>query len=232
LPDSSRVWLNSETSLRYPVAFNGKTREVTIEGEAFFKVKKNPDKPFFVNTSDIKVKVYGTSFNVKAYPTERYIETTLIEGKLSITPKQGKLDGNQEIFLKPKDKLTYRKEGLNPHGISETDISKQSKLNTVQQAKNTAPQVILAQNINPDQENLWKDGKLLFNNEKFIDLAIKLERWYDVKIHFENEEIKNFRFTGYFDKETINQAMEALKISSQRSYSYKLIFRDIYLSSK
>lgn len=230
LPDSTHVWLNSETSIRYPVAYNQKIREVTVEGEAFFHVKKNPEKPFLVHTSDLKIKVYGTSFNVKAYADERYIETTLIEGKLSVIPNKGKSDYDHEIFLKPKDKLTFKKgsfiDSLNINGSSN------SKNGKPRMDSKDRPKLMLSRNINPDQENLWKEGKLLFNDEKFGDMAIKLERWYDVKIHFQDEEIKNYRFTGNLDKETINQAMEALKLSSQHSYKYEMVFRDIYLKSK
>lgn len=227
LPDSTRVWLNSETSIRYPVSFNKKSREVTIEGEAFFKVTKNAQKPFYVKTSDLRVKVYGTSFNVKAYPNEKYIETTLIEGKLSVIPNSKPEAPENEIFLKPKDKLKFPKPGM----IDMDSVSASVKKTLAQknQDKKDMPKMLLSRNINSDPENLWKDGKLIFMDEKFGDMAIKLERWYDVKIHFENEKIRDFRFTGKIDKETINQAMEALKISSQNSYRYEIVFRDIYL---
>lgn len=227
LPDSTKVWLNSETSIRYPVSFNKKAREVTIEGEAFFKVTKNAKKPFYVKTSDLRVKVYGTSFNVKAYPNEKYIETTLIEGKLSVIPNSKPDAPENEIFLKPKDKLKFPKPGIIEADSVTTAIKK--SLAQKKQDKKDMPKMLLSRNINSDPENLWKDGKLIFMDEKFGDMAIKLERWYDVKIHFENEKIKNFRFTGKIDKETINQAMEALKISSQNSYRYEIVFRDIYL---
>lgn len=231
LPDSTKVWLNSETSIKYPVSFNKKTREVTIVGEAFFKVKKNPDKPFFVNTTDIKVKVYGTSFDVKAYPNERFIETTLIEGKLSVFPKsEPELPGN-EIFLHPKDRLKYRRPGFIESDTIASTGEKSSKI-IFREKKENMPKVLLSRNVNSDRENLWKDGKLIFNDETFGEMAIKLERWYDVKLHFSDDKIKNFRFTGQFDKETINQAMEALRISSQNTYRYEIIFRDIYLKSK
>jgi transmembrane sensor len=233
LPDGTRVWLNSESSLRYPVVFNKKIREVTIEGEAFFHVKKNPDKPFYVNTSDLKVKVYGTSFNIKAYPNEKVIETTLIEGKLSVIPNKWKSETDNEIFLKPKDRLTFKRENFTGSATT-LNVTKASAVKVVKEKDMAVPaqQLMLNRNVNPDRENLWKDGKLLFKDEKFGDLAIKLERWYDVKIHFEDEKIKDFRFSGKFDKETVNQAMDALQISSQHSYKYNMVFRDIFLRTK
>jgi hypothetical protein len=59
-----------------------------------------------------------------------------------------------------------------------------------------------------------------------------MERWYDMKIHFKDDKIKNYKFTGVFDKETINEAFEALRLSSQQSFKYEIVFRDIYLESK
>lgn len=231
LPDKSRVWLNSETSIRYTTDFNQEVREVYIEGEAYFQVTKNPEKPFVVKTSDLKIKVYGTSFNVKAYPEEKVIETTLIEGKLSVIPNETQSASSGEIYLKPKDRLTYTKAN------SELSLSSQKEPEREEEHArpvhvNPVPKVILAKNVDAKIEQSWKDGTLLFKDELFSDLAIRLERWYNIKIHFGDERIKTYRFTGKFDKETINEAMEALRASSQASYRYEIVFRDVYLRSK
>ena len=96
LADGSIVWLNAETSLKYPVHFNGENREVFLtEGEAFFDVAKNEQKPFIVNFSNHKLKVLGTEFNVKAYQEEDYQHVTLVEGSVSIA------DGETSVVLKP-----------------------------------------------------------------------------------------------------------------------------------
>jgi len=233
LPDSTKVWLNSESSLQYAVNYNKKTREVYLKGEAFFKVTKNHAKPFMVYANEIKVKVYGTSFNIKAFPNERYIETTLIEGKLSITPEYKQDKKNSEIFLIPKEKCVYERLGdiqnLDAKNITTIPTSNAVKSNNT--LKET-PKVVITENVDPETEVLWKEGKLIFKNETFGELATKMERWYDIKIHFTDEKIKNYKFTGVLDKETINQAMEALKLSSEKSYSYDIVFRDVYLKSK
>jgi transmembrane sensor len=232
LPDQTKVWLNSESSIRYSTSYNKKIREVLIKGEAFFQVHKNPLKPFLVYANEIKVKVYGTSFNIKAFPNEKNIETTLIEGKLSITPQDKNGNAGEEIFLKPNEKCIFKR-NINIQPQSTSQISTQKE--TVREAKPSifkAPDFILAQNINTEKEVKWKDGKLLFRNETFEDLSIKMERWYDMKIHFKDDKIKNYKFTGVFDKETINEAFEALRLSSQQSFKYEIVFRDIYLESK
>jgi ferric-dicitrate binding protein FerR (iron transport regulator) len=236
LPDQTKVWLNSESSIRYPVNYNQKTREVQIKGEAFFKVHKDPKKPFLVYANEIKVKVYGTSFNIKAFPNEKYIETTLIEGKLSITLQDKSKKAGEEIFLKPNEKCIYKRALESQSQISSNkEVAKESKTAVINEHTSsivTEPIINLAKNINTDKEVSWKDGELIFRDETFEELAIKLERWYDMKIHFEDNKIKNYKFTGAFDKETINQAIEALKLSSQQSFQYEIKFRDIYLKSK
>jgi len=87
LPDGSKVWLNSASSLRFPALFSGNTREVELYGEAFFDVAKNPNKPFKVITKDQIVEVLGTQFNINSYSDEETFKTTLIEGSVKIIYK-------------------------------------------------------------------------------------------------------------------------------------------------
>ena len=87
LPDGSKVWLNSSSSLRFSALFNGDTREVELSGEAYFDVSKNKSKPFRVITKDQIVEVLGTQFNINSYSDEGPIKTTLIEGSVKIIYK-------------------------------------------------------------------------------------------------------------------------------------------------
>lgn len=235
LPDNSLVWLNGGSSIRYATSYNLNQREIFLSGEAFFEVEKSASRPFFVNAGEIKIRVYGTSFNVKAFPNENTIETTLIEGKLSIIPMDSMNQPGKEIYLKPNEKCLIEKCSLEPvadklssasDGITNDNESMQKKIKALK------PRITVKHNINPDREKLWKEGILIFRNESYSDLATELERWYDVKIHFKDENIRNFKFTGSFEKETIDQAMEALRLSSQKSYQYEIVFRDIYLTTQ
>lgn len=88
LADGTKVWVNSDTEIRFPVAFTGITRDVYVKGEAFFKVKHNKSKPFIVHTGNVKTRVLGTSFNVMSYAEEKNTEITLVEGKVNV--KAGK----------------------------------------------------------------------------------------------------------------------------------------------
>jgi ferric-dicitrate binding protein FerR (iron transport regulator) len=106
LPDGSKIWLNNNSKLIYPKKFNGHERKVELVGEAYFEIKKNYKVPFIVKTSDVSIKVLGTKFNVSAYPNDKFIETTLISGKVTVNSNE-----NPEIenTLNPGESLTFDK---------------------------------------------------------------------------------------------------------------------------
>ena len=95
LPDGTKVWLNAASSLKFPTAFAGDTRNVELTGEAYFEVKKNETHPFFVNVDHMQVKVLGTHFNIMAYHDEPVIKTTLLEGSVQLN------EGKSSNMLKP-----------------------------------------------------------------------------------------------------------------------------------
>jgi transmembrane sensor len=107
LPDGSVVALNSNSKLVFPKQFKGDTREVTIEGEAFFDVKPNAEKPFIINAGNAQVKVVGTSFNVCAYPETETVEVVVETGKVQVISKNNELTARlNEVFLVPGEKGT------------------------------------------------------------------------------------------------------------------------------
>jgi transmembrane sensor len=102
LPDGSIVLLNNNSKLDYPASFKGKTREVFLTGEAWFKIKPNPDRPFLVHTGSITTKVLGTSFNIKAYPVDDKVSVTVTQGKVEVRDKKqtlGILKQDQQITI-------------------------------------------------------------------------------------------------------------------------------------
>ncbi len=99
LADGTRVWLNAESRLRYPVAFTGKERKVEMEGEVYFEVAKNKEKPFIVTVNGVDIRVLGTSFNVSAYQEE--VVTTLVEGKVQLKK------GNEQVILSPNQQAIW-----------------------------------------------------------------------------------------------------------------------------
>ncbi|MDO7743048.1 MAG: FecR family protein [Pedobacter sp.] len=88
LPDGTKVWLNTASSLKFPTAFAAKERSVILNGEAYFEVAKNPERPFMVNTPEQKVVVLGTHFNINSYPDEQGTKTTLFEGVVKVIPNR------------------------------------------------------------------------------------------------------------------------------------------------
>lgn len=106
LSDGTKVWLNSKSTLKYPVEFSGNTRNVTLEGEAYFEVSKDPKAPFTVKTKSGNVTVLGTHFNVSAYEEDKNFETTLAEGKVKVS------EDNQTVVLNPGQQARSRNAGL------------------------------------------------------------------------------------------------------------------------
>ena len=117
LSDGTEVWLNAETSLRFPVRFFGQTREVYIDGEAYFKVAKNTRQPFIVHTPKTDVLVTGTQFNVNTYNGDG-IQTALVEG--AVVTKSA---GSRQVDLKPGFKVTYNAQrGFRTEAFDETEV--------------------------------------------------------------------------------------------------------------
>ncbi len=105
LPDGSIITLNAKSNLIYPKKFLDTIREVTLVGEAFFDIKRDTLRPFVVHTNHLKVKVLGTSFNVKSYPKDEQVETTLVSGKVEVIEERSK----HPIILEPSQRATFDK---------------------------------------------------------------------------------------------------------------------------
>ena len=214
LPDGSQVWVNSGSHLTYEGNFKGNTREVQLDGEAYFDVAKDASRPFIVHTSDIDIKVLGTSFNVKAYKTEATIEATLIHGSIEVINKSQ--PGSAKIMLKPHEKLVYNKYLIKDIKNPKADIKPVADSFSIiikPLRKNIADIDIV--------ETAWVYNKLIFEDERFADLALKMERWYNVKISIENEKLKDYRISGTFVNETAEEAVKALQLLVPFSYSIK-----------
>jgi ferric-dicitrate binding protein FerR (iron transport regulator) len=220
LPDGTKVSLNSGSKIRYPSHFEN-DRSVFIEGEVFFDVKKDAKHPFYVNTSDITIKVLGTVFNVKSYPEEKIIETTLVSGSVQIFDnkegKQSDRELNQQIaVLAPNQKAIFVK-----NNREMTMVSNETKEQKTAEAEiePISAQMLILNKVKTEVTTSWKDNKLVFDNEKFERLLPKLERWYNLEIINDYPALNNTRFTGKFDLETIEQALKALQITTPFNFT-------------
>jgi len=226
LPDGSTVWLNAGSKLYYENDFSGDTREVRLEGEAFFDIIKKPDHPFIVHTSGIDIKVLGTAFNVKSYPEDKTVETTLYRGSVQVFRHEQ--PGKKIFQLRPNDKLTLSKEAATvPQNLSE-------KAKTLSSAKaipaiSTIAHIDSTKKENERIETAWVYNRLEFRGDNFEELARKLERWYNVTIVFADEKVKQLSVDGSFEKETVEQAFVALKTGFP--ISYKINNHEIFVGS-
>lgn len=202
LPDNSIVWLNAGSKLTYNKDFGKTDRVVELSGEAFFDVVKDAEKPFLIHTSSIDIRVLGTAFNVKAYPEDGTSETSLIRGRIEVSIKSRP---NDKIILSPNEKLVVE----NKPTAARDSVSRDAH----------EPLVIINKlRYDPVDstvaETQWVENRLVFNDESFAELAVKMERWYGVEIEIRDLQLREKRFTGNFENENIEQAMEALTYST------------------
>jgi transmembrane sensor len=219
LPDSSKIWLNAGSKIRYNKGFDLSCREVFLEGEAYFEIKKARHS-FVVYTSHLDIRVMGTAFNVKSYPDEDNIETTLVEGNIRIDSKKSV----KPVYLKPREKLTYHK----PDARTEVSYVKKeneegqsvySDLAEAPPVSKPAREINIKRNVNTEEYTSWKDGTLIFNKESLESLARKLERKYDITFSFEDEKLKSYSYSGTLRDFPLEQVLRALELTSPVKYS-------------
>ncbi len=218
LSDGTIVTLNSGTIFKYPLLFGNKTREVYLNGEAFFEVHKDRAHPFIIHTKKINVRVLGTAFNIKAYEGESHSETSLIHGSIEVTLNDRIAD---RIILKPHDKLIVQN---NIPTSKQTNIpnSKHILTDAVKVPQYSVTNLTYSPSIDSAAiETLWLKNKLVFNNEDFESIAADMERWYGIQIVFQHEELKKLSFTATFELETPAQAFESLRISENFHFKKK-----------
>ena len=194
LSDGTKVWLNSDSKLKYPVNFpKNQTRKIElIYGEAYFKVSPSSEhngSDFQVLTKFQKVGVLGTEFNIKAYNEEDEIKTTLVEGKVKVQN-----DGLTEI-LKPNQQSKIQS-GINAIEIQEIDVS---------------------------QEISWINGLFTFNEKSLDEIMTTISRWYDVEVIFENAEQKKYVFTGVIERsESVDYILKLIQATSESQVKFQI----------
>lgn len=207
LPDGTKVWLNADSKINYDENFKDDVREVQLEGEAFFDVKKDSSRPFIIHTSTIDIKVLGTKFNVKSYKDETTSETSLISGKVEISIKN---NPEKKIILKPNEKLVVQQRNSNNDLIKDKERYDKPLLVVKTLRKDSAYERSL--------ETLWLDNKLVFDSEPLEEVCRKLERWYNVKIDLRDDDIKQETYTAIFDGETLLNVLTALKMADKLDF--------------
>jgi ferric-dicitrate binding protein FerR (iron transport regulator) len=182
LPDGTTICLNAGSRLKYPDKFKENTREVTLTGEAFFKVAHDSSKPFIINSGKIKTTVLGTSFNVKAYNEDKAIKITVVSGKVGVLPIASK---HPAVLLTPDMQLVYNK-------ASQTVVTEKIA---------DASSVIC-----------WQQGKLQYHNAPLSDVLADVQRKYNVVIRADKNLLNCTLYADFNNMplEKVLKLMEAL----------------------
>jgi transmembrane sensor len=183
LPDGTLVSLNSNTHVKYPPKFGKYTREVSIEGEAFFEVKPNKLKPFIIHAGNAKIKVLGTSFSVSAYPSARLVEVIVKTGKVQVLNKTTNTKQNNELILNPGEKgtLVYSSNAL---------------LKTTNQNPNFIA---------------WKTHDLIFSATSLGEVISNLEKVYKVNIRLDDPKLSGLLLTAHFNEYSLDFILKVIE---------------------
>ena len=194
LSDGSVVQLNAESSVIYPDKFLGKVRDIKLEGEAFFEVQPNPEKPFTIKTGDLITTVLGTSFNIQAYPEDPEIEITVATGKVSVE--------TQKLY---NQRLTAERQILTP---SHQAVYNRST-NSIETRK-----VVLENSI------AWKKGVIRFDDISLRDAIKILERWFNVTIELEKPHLGNCYINSTYREENLVNILNSMKFINGIEYEF------------
>lgn len=191
LPDGSKVYLNSESSLIYPAFFSEDKRNVQLKGEAFFEVQKDPNHSFVVSgPHHTQIEVLGTSFNVEAFERDSFISTTLVEGKVRFAYQKDHQPAT--VVMRPGQKLMYN--------------TTSSQVNLIQTSGET--------------ETAWKDGKIVFQATPLPEALRMLEKRFNVTFVLSNNRLRGEAFNGSFTNQRLERILEIFKISSNIKWRY------------
>jgi transmembrane sensor len=194
LSDGTKVWLNSDTKIRYPGQFSKDQRDVYLSGEAFFEVTKNEHQPFLVHTSGPDVKVLGTKFNIKAYADENQVVTSLFEGKVNLMLPSNGSDIPVEKILNPGQSVIF------------SNIT-----NDLSPAR-----------FPKDEIDGWKKNQLIFKDDTFVRLVKKIERWYNVEMIYDERKFDNRRLTvELFEGERLEKLMDIISLALSVNFKYE-----------
>ena len=179
LNDGTQVWLNASSRLQFPKDFRHKElREVYLEGEAFFDVYEDSKKPFVVRASGVSIQVLGTTFNVKSYAADQFVETTLVSGKVTIANDQNEFS---PVILRPNQQAFF---------------SKQSR------------EIELKEVLDTKSHVEWRNGWMIFEDQPFDQIRQTLERWYNVTIHVEDSRSLSCTFSAKFKDKPLEEILE------------------------
>ena len=212
LPDGSSVWLNAGSTLTYSTDFGMENRELHLVGEAFFSVKGDSLKPFDVHTIGMTVRALGTRFNVKAYPDDEIMTATLEEGVIDVLLRKTQ----QLIQLKPNEQIVIEKTRQENIQVSEQTAGQPISLETL--PATVLKEVVLIPKYQTELATSWKNTKWIVADASLSEFVTNMERRYNLKFRYDSEELKNYRVSGSFENETVEQILKALSLAAPVNY--------------
>ena len=231
LSDGTTIWLNAESSVKIPENITRKEVNIYLQGEAYFDIPHLGGRKVVVHASDLQIKVVGTAFNVKNYPGEKEIETTLVRGKIIIEKSDGKKTTNLAEIM-PNQRFVYDREkqqGIIP-AVVNSDNNREQDEKFVSLPHKEVNVTVVKKNEEIERYVAWKDGRFIFRSEPFEKLAQNMERWFGVKIINSHATLNKVKFNGSFEKESVEQAMHAL--STSYPFCYVVSHDTIYIFPK
>lgn len=192
LPDGTVVTVNAASTLRFQNNFEGTKRVVYLDGEAYFNVTSNKEKPFIIYTDEARVKVFGTKFNVQAWNEDKVTEVVVKEGKVGVK-LVGKDNPGRQVFLQRGEYVSVS----DKQGISAT------------------------KNVDISKYMYWLHGGMYFDNEPFSSVVRSIERKFDVHIDIKNKQLLNVPFTGAFRHTQLKEVLNVISVSMGVRYVRK-----------
>lgn len=203
LSDGTRVWLNANTTFDFPVDFVRQERVVKLRGEAYFEVAKDAKRPFIVETEGTRTRVLGTSFNVKAYPDERYERTTLLEGSVEITLAESTGTPSPRMVLEPGMQARWE----------------------------TGSRSLSVRAVDAEDAIAWRRGEFLFTEEDIQVVLQTLSRWYGVEFVSTDEKLETYTFSGMMSKDDkLGETLEILTLAG--GPAFRIEGDKVYMSKK
>ena len=195
LPDGTKVFLNSSTTISYPLSFAGLTRNVELNGEAYFDVAENKKQPFIVNTGKIKIEVTGTEFKASNYDFEDLTEIVLVDGSVRLCQFDGLGEKKVIHTMSPGEKAILT----------------------------GADNKLYLEKVNVDKYIAWKEGVLMFRDDSMEEVVRRLNRWFNVDITLNAKILDDYVYTATFVDESLIQVLDLLKMSAP--IDYKIVQR-------
>lgn len=186
LTDGSIIHINSNSTVRFPKAFTGPTREVYMEGQVFFDVQRDENKPFIVHSNGLITSVLGTSFAITEDSASQRSEVAVLTGKVKVAKTEmNGTEGSEELNLDPMDA---------------------ARLDVVERS---------FEKIKVDYDNVfaWKDNVIVFQNASFDDVQIRLEKWFGVKFQMKKKINPRKDYTGRFEDQTLEEILIGLSFT-------------------